>query len=76
MIRKILMVAVTSGLAAQDLRLWIQRERDARDARRGAGAAAAGTHDTDRWADDGGAAAEPTKRRGTGRRRAAATKAA
>jgi len=75
MIRKILMLAVTSGLAAQALRLWIQREREAGDARRQSRSAQA-AREADRWADDGGAPVSDNKRGSTPRRRARSAKAA
>jgi hypothetical protein len=49
MIKKLLMLAVTSGLAAKALQMWIDRETERRDAARQ-------KSDLQRWEDEGGPA--------------------
>lgn len=59
MFKKIVALAVTSGLAAQALRLWIHREQSRQTA---AGSTRPGprpTPDVQRWEDEGGKPATP-----------------
>ncbi len=50
MFRKLIALAITSGLAAQALRLWMNREK----ARQTAQAATATPPDVQRWENEGG----------------------
>ena len=54
MLKKFIALAITSGLAAQALRLWIDRE-SARQ--RGRAAADVPAPDVQRWEDEGGSPA-------------------
>lgn len=57
MIKKLLMLALTSGLAAKALQMWIDREGTRRDAA-APGSGKAGTRaDVQRWEGEGGNAA-------------------
>lgn len=60
MFRKIFAIAVTSGLAAQALRLWMNREKS----RQQAGKAGVPAPEVQRWEDEGGSPAPAPGRAG------------